>query len=207
MTFKQLSVFIQKIEKVSSRLAITEILADLFHQLRPDEYEKTVYLLLGRLTPKYKTLNFGMAEKMVIRAISSSLQIDPVEYTKKYKQIGDIGQTTQEYKEIQTSMLESSPDILTVFNTLEKIAHASGGGSQDEKISLLSTLVQELDPLSARYVVRIPLGVLRLGFSDMTVLDALSWMHQGDKGIRPILQKAYHVYPDLGVIGRRLKES
>jgi len=207
MKFKQLSVYIEKIEKTASRLQITEILADLFTQLRPEEYEKVVYLLLGRLTPKYKTLNFGMAEKMVIRAISSALQIDPSEFTKKYKQSGDIGETTQEYKNAQTSMLEGTLDVLTVFKTLESLAQVSGEGSQDTKISCLSGLIQELDPLSARYIVRIPLGVLRLGFSDMTVLDALSWMHQGDKGIRPKLQKAYHVHPDLGLIGKILKKD
>ena len=207
MTFQELSQYIEKIEKVSSRLQITEILADLFNKLSPVEYEKTVYLLLGRLTPRYKTLNFGMAEKMVIRAIACALQINLAEFTSKYKQSGDIGESTQSYKEAQASMLESSPEVLSVFQELESIACASGEGSQDEKISRLSRLIQELDPVSARYVVRIPLGVLRLGFSDMTVLDALSWMHHGDKQIRPILQKAYHVYPDLGVIGRRLKES
>ncbi|MDP4011841.1 MAG: ATP-dependent DNA ligase [Candidatus Roizmanbacteria bacterium] len=207
MTFKQLSQYIQKIEKVSSRLQITEILADLFEKLKPEEYEKTVYLLLGRLTPKYKTLNFGMAEKMVIRSIASAIQIDPSEFIKKYKQSGDIGETTQEYKKEQSSMPEATPEIIFVFEVLETIARASGEGSQDTKISLLSGLIQTLDPLSARYVVRIPLGVLRLGFSDMTVIDALSWMYQGDKGIRPEIQKAYHVHPDLGVIGRKLKES
>jgi len=103
-------------------------------------------------------------------------------------------------------MFSGVPDVLTVFKTLESVAKSSGEGSQDDKISRLSGLIQELDPLSARYIVRIPLGVLRLGFSDMTVLDALSWMYQGDKGIRPILQKAYHVHPDLGRIGRILKE-
>lgn len=206
MTFKELAAYIRKIEQTSSRLHITEILADLFAQLKPEEYEKTVYLLLGRLTPKYKTLNFGMAEKMVIRAIASALHIESSEFIKKYKQSGDIGETTQEYKNEQTSIFESKSEVLDVFENLESIAQASGEGSQDEKILRLSRLIQELDPLSARYIVRIPMGVLRLGFSDMTVLDALSWMYQGDKGIRSKLQKAYHVYPDLGIIGKRLKK-
>lgn len=207
MTFKELSVYIEKIEKVSSRLTITEILAKLFRALTPQEYEKTVYLLLGRLTPKYKTLNFGMAEKMVIRAISMSLQIDIKEFTKEYKRIGDIGEVTHTFKKEHSTIFEKTLGVLEVFTKLEKIANLAGTGSQDEKISKLSALIGELDPLSARYVVRIPLGVLRLGFSDMTILDALSWMEKGDKSIRPELQKAYHVHPDLGIIGRELKTS
>src|SRR3989344_5715446 len=96
--FAQLSVYIQKIEQTSSRLAITVILAELFDKLTPEEFEKTVCLCLGRLTPKYITLNFGMAEKMVIRAISMSLQIDIKEFTKEYKRIGDIGEVTHTFK-------------------------------------------------------------------------------------------------------------
>jgi len=206
MTFKELSAYIETIEKTSSRLEITKILASLFAKLTSAEYEKTVYLLLGSLTPKYKTLNFGMAEKMVIRAIAASLQIDVAEFTKEFKKVGDIGEITQKGKESQSFIFGSSPDVLSVFKSLEEIAQATGPGSQEVKISRLSAIISELDPISARYVVRIPLGVLRLGFSDMTVLDALSWMYQGNKGVRPGLQKAYHVYPDLGVIGRRLKE-
>src|SRR5690606_19721942 len=67
--------------------------------------------------------------------------------------------------------------------------------------------IRQLDSLSTRYVTRIPVGALRLGFSDMTILDALSWMIQKDKGLRSVLQSAYHVYPDLGHIGRMIKEG
>lgn len=207
MTFKEFAKYIQQIELLSSRLQITEILANLFNKCTPDEYEKAVYLLVGRLTPKFEILNFGMAEKMVIRAIAQSLQIGQSDFTKKYKKIGDIGETTLEYKKTQSSMFETELSLTSVFCKLDKIAKSQGKGSQDTKISLFSSLMQELDPLSAKYVVRIPLGVLRLGFSDMTILDALSWMCKGDKSLRPMLQKAYQVHPDLGIIGKKLKEA
>ena len=207
MTFKELSKYIEKIEGISSRVEITKILADLFQKLTPVEYEKSVYLLLGRLTPKYEMLNFGMAEKMVIRAIASAVQMDKSEFVKEYKKSGDLGDTTQKFKSMQRSMLESEPTILQVFDELVAVAKAGGKGSQDEKIAKLSNLIQMVDAVSARYIVRIPLGVLRLGFSDMTVLDGLSWMLKGDKSIRPNLQKAFHVNPDLGLIGRTLKEK
>ena len=96
---------------------------------------------------------------------------------------------------------------MQVFDRLVELATDEGSGSQDMKLSKLSALIQDVDALSARYIVRIPLGVLRLGFSAMTVLDALSWMHVGDKSLRPLLQQAYHVHPDVGVIGRRLMEK
>jgi DNA ligase-1 len=41
----------------------------------------------------------------------------------------------------------------------------------------------------------------------MTVLDALSWMIKGDKSLRPIIEGAYHVRPDLGFVGKLIKEK
>ena len=41
----------------------------------------------------------------------------------------------------------------------------------------------------------------------MTILDAYSWMLKGDKSLRPVIETAYHVHPDLGFIGKTLKEK
>jgi len=207
MTFKTLASYITRIELLSSRLEITKILAELFSELSPEEFEKTVYLILGRLTPTYKTVNFQMAEKMVIRAVAKAFQIDTTEFVRRYEKVGDIGEVVHEIKLANTSFLVRDIEIIEVYERLLKMAKLGGPGSQEEKVAHLSSLLQEIDPLSARYVIRIPLGILRLGFSDMTVLDALSWMKQGDKKLRPILQKAFHVHPDLGLIGKVLKKD
>src|SRR5581483_2480861 len=70
-----------------------------------------------------------------------------------------------------------------------------------------SYLFMSLDPLSAKFVTRIILGKLRLGFSDMTIIVALSWMQVGDKSLRTILENAYNVCADIGLIARTLKEG
>ena len=41
----------------------------------------------------------------------------------------------------------------------------------------------------------------------MTILDAYSLDVKGDKSLRPIIETAYHVRPDLGFIGKILKEK
>jgi DNA ligase-1 len=48
---------------------------------------------------------------------------------------------------------------------------------------------------------------MRLGFSDMTVLDALSWMATGSKDARKEIEKAFNVRPDLGFIAKTVKEK
>ena len=50
----------------------------------------------------------------------------------------------------------------------EKLAEITGmgEGSQEKKIDALADILASVDPLSVRYIARIPLDKLRLGFSD-----------------------------------------
>jgi DNA ligase-1 len=207
MIFSELSSYFERIESTSARLEITQILAELFLNLSPEEIEKTAYLLQGRVVPLYRKLEFGMAEKSVIKSILQAVQTDKKTFDNHYQHSGDIGLTAESLKKHIPSMEESDKSISDVYATLRHIAEAHGPGSQDQKNNFLAALIRELDPLSVRYVVRIPPGVLRLGFSDMTILDAYSWMLTGDKKLRKRIEKAYHVRPDLGLIGRILKEK
>lgn len=207
MKFSELAVYFEKIEAVSSRLEITALLSDLFKKLEPGELEKTVYLLQGRVVPAYEHIEFGMAEKMVVKAVVSALNMEKAYFEKEAKKLGDSGRATEFFKKQFLSFEQKDLTVLETYNDLYKIATASGAGSQEYKINKLSHLVRQLDPLSCRYLVRIPQATLRLGFSDMTVLDAYSWMLTGDKSLRKEIEQAYHVRPDLGYIGRVLKEK
>ena len=207
MKFSRLAYFVEQIEKTSSRLSITHLLAELFKKLKEEEIEKTVYLLQGRLAPLYNALEFGMAEKMIGRSVVSALQIDKKVYERQLKKIGDLGATAEYFKKQMRPLDQKDLSILEVYDSLYKLATAAKEGSQDVKVQILARLIRELNSLSCRYLVRIPVGVLRLGFSDMTVLDAFSWMIRGDKSLRSTIEKAYHVRPDLGFIGKVIKSD
>ena len=207
MKFSILSKYFEEIEKNSSRLTITNILAKLFKDLSADEVEKTVYLLQGRVAPAFDKIDFGMAEKMIIKAIITSLNLDRGYFEKEFKKLGDLGKAGELFKKQHPSLEKKDLSVLAVYNDLYKLATAGGEGSQELKINILANLIRQLDHLSCRYIVRIPQGVMRLGFSDMTVLDSFSWMIKGDKSLRAEIEKAYHVRPDLGFIGKTLKEK
>ena len=207
MNFSKLSQYFDQIESNSSRLKITEVLAELFNQLTPNEIEKVVYLLQGSVAPSYKGYDFGMAERTIIKAAISALNMEKNFFEKEFKKIGDLGKTVEYFKNQYTSFEEMDLSIEKVFSIFYQIATQSGVGSNDNKTSLLSQLIRQLDPVSARFLVRIPTGNIRMGFSDMTILDAFSWMDHNDKTLRPLLQQAYHVRPELGYIGRLLKEQ
>jgi DNA ligase-1 len=148
-----------------------------------------------------------MAEKMIVRSVIQALNIDKSVYDHRYRKFGDVGATVEDLKKEIKSLEEKDITIKQAYEDLYKLATSSGQGSQEIKISILANLIRQADPLSAKYLSRIPTGAMRLGFSDMTVLDALSWMLSGDKSHRPAAEKAYHVRPDLGFIGRTIKEK
>jgi len=97
--------------------------------------------------------------------------------------------------------------VSDVFEKLSSLVHTTGKDSTATKISILSDLLSDLDGNSARYVVRMVLGKLRLGFSDKTILDALSVTISNDKSSREVIEKAYYRCSDLGMIASILHDK
>lgn len=207
MKFQLLAGYLENIEKTASRLEMTRVLSDLFTACSAEDIVPTTYLIQGRIAPIYDPIDFGMAEKMVTKSILDACKIDQQSFTKEFRKHGDLGTAVTAIKLLHPSLHQRDLLVQEVYDRLLQTAQAGGEGSQQTKISNLAALIQDLDPLSAGYVVRIPLGVMRLGFSDMTILDAYSWMLTGDKSYRKPIERAYQVRPDLGYIGKLLKEK
>lgn len=202
MLFSNFASYLSELEKTASRNKMTEILAGLFKKTSPEEIDKVCYLSLGSLAPKYAGLEFNMAEKMVVRALAMALE-KPIEVIiKEYKKLGDLGELV--FK-IKTSPRKSNASVAQIYKDLRKIAEESGEGSVERKIKGLAGLVKNLDPLSAKFLARIPVNKLRLGFSDMTILDSLSWSKTGDKTLRPELERAFNVLADIGKVAQIFK--
>ncbi|MBU1104461.1 MAG: DNA ligase, partial [Patescibacteria group bacterium] len=70
MTFSELSKYFQQIESTPKRLEMTAILASLVKDLSPDEVDVAMYLSLGYLTPPFRSTQFSVAQKLMLRAIS-----------------------------------------------------------------------------------------------------------------------------------------
>ena len=200
-------MYLEKLEKTPSRLSITEILSDLFKKSPSGEIDKITYLVLGQLAPAYEGIVFNMADKMVVRAISKAGGKENKDVVELYKKLGDLGEVAQKLSTFNTSSESNhnKPSVLDVYNKLFDLASDEGEKSQERKVDKLAKLFSSLDPLSVRFVARIPLGKLRLGFSEKTILDAISWMLKGDKSLKTKLERAYQVLPDVGSLVKRVK--
>ncbi len=93
-----------------------------------------------------------------------------------------------------------------MFLGLKAIAQTAGKGAIEHKSARLVDLLNRVDDVSAKYVVRILLGNLRLGIGDATVLDALAKARWNDVKKRKLLEGAYNKTSDLGLIGRTIFE-
>ena len=203
MKFSQLANYFDKLEKTASRNEITQILAEVFKKAKPEEIDKVVYLFLGQLAPSYQGIVFNIAERMMLRVLSEAYGKEVKEVRSLYKKKGDLGDVAHELAKGKGRGLTVS----NVYDELVEIAKDEGLGSQERKVKRTAKLLSELDPLSARFVTRIPVGKLRLGFSDKTILDALSWMEKGDKSAKNDIEKAYHVTPDVGALAKKVKQT
>jgi len=204
MNVETLSQYLEKLEKTTSRNEITAILADLFAQASAEEIDKICYLLLGRLAPGYRSIEFNLAEKMMIKVLAFAFSKTEQEIRKKFKQLGDLGDIAFPLSNTDSA---SNLSVTQLHQRLLKIAQQAGSGSQERKIKLLAQLINQSDNLSNKYLVRIPIGKLRLGFSDITILDALSWMKTKDKSLRPALEKAYNISADIGLVAKTFKKG
>ena len=196
-------------EKTSSRISLTKSLVELFKKTPPELIDKVVYLIQGKLAPDYESLDLGLAEKMAIRAVaySSGSPVSLVE--KAYKDTGDIGDATGHIMKSknQTTLISEIMTVERVFSTLEKIAKTTGPGSQESKLRLLSSILNDTQPREGKYIMKFVMGTLRLGIADFTIMDALALAFTDLKSNRSVLEKAYNVTSDLGTIARTLAKQ
>jgi len=198
--FSKLADIFEGLEKTSSGNKMREILSKFFKKCPKNEIDKVSYFLLGSIASKYEDIDLGMAEKMVLKSIALDSGKSDKDVKKVFKKKGDVGLTAEEL----TTKAKGKLSVDNVFKGLHKIAAASGAGSQDVKIKTLAGLLKKASPKEARYIARIVLGTLRIGASDMTLLDALSIAFTGTKANRKKLEDAYNTNPDIGVIAKTM---
>jgi len=190
MKFRELAEYLERLEGTASRLEMTRILADLFKQTSPEDARLAVYLMQGRLGPAYKSPDFGVADKQMVKALGPKAEA-------LFKKLGDLGKVAEE---VSAEEGGENFSVREVYGRLWEIAEVGGEGSQEKKLQLIGDLVNQMTGGEAKYAIKMILGKLRTGFSDMTVLDALSWMIGGDKSLRNEIERMYNVRADLGEI-------
>jgi len=201
--FAELAASLDQMEATKSRNELVRILSDVYRASVPEELEPITYLIQGRLAPFFEPVEIGLGERLLMTAIAVAYTVPKDEVVKLNRQTGDLGVTAQR---LAPASHGDSHSIVEVHQSLSRIAAAGGAGSQQQKLDVFTSLLRDLDSTSAKHLVRITLGKMRLGIGDPTVLDALSFAKKGDRSLRPVLEAAYNRTSDLGLIARTLWE-
>jgi len=222
--FNKLSQLFSDLESTTKRLEMIDLLSNFFEDLKEKgdyrDMNKIIYLLQGQLTPNIKQFpKMGLAEKMIIEALSLHSGIN----RKRIKEIlikqGDIGGTAEfilSRKKKQKSLFDydkvdeisgSSLEILELYSELKKIALTEGVGSHDTKLGILRGLISKCSPLETKYVLRIITSTLRVGVQSTTIIEGLALAFTGRRDNKDFIERAYSLHPDLGEISGILAEQ
>ena len=209
MKFSVLSDSLEKMEKTSKRLELTEILVELLKKTSNEIIAKVIYLIQGKLKPNFEGVELGIAEKLVIRAISKSAGVTIKKIEDDYNDGGDLGITVSNIlkQKTQTTFSAETITLERVYETLLKISTLQGKGSQDMKIKYISSLLNDATPEESKFVLKILLGTMRLGVAENTVMDALAIAFTNSKENRELVENAYNVSSDLGKVSEVLAQD
>ncbi len=209
MDFDRLVMVFEQLERTSSGNELRVLLADFLKEATTKEVPYIAYLTLGRVGADFEGIVFGMAEKSVLKAIGIASGMSNEKLKNLLSKTGDIGLCAEAALQKKPRTL-AAPEPLTIFelhSQLVKLGGIVGDGSTDTKANIVAALLQRTTPLGAKYITRIILGTLRLGVAEMAVLDALAIAFTGEKKNKAILESAYNICPDVGVIAKALVDG
>ena len=192
------------LEQASGRLMLINRLATLLAQT-PEELLPTVcYLCQGLVAPEFAGVDLGLAEKLAVRAVVTATGAEPEEVIAAVREAGDLGQAAEQLLAATAADRKASLQVAAVVDTMHEIARSEGPGSLGRKLDLLAGLLALATPLEARYLLRLVTGNLRLGIGTPTILDALAQVYTGNRKDRPVLERAYNICCDLGLVAATL---
>jgi DNA ligase-1 len=192
------------LERTSARLALIDRLAALLTATPAELLPQVCYLCEGLIAPQFAGVDLGLAEKLAIRAVAAATGESIEQTAAAARAAGDLGLAAEQL--LAGTAADRAPSLLvaTVVDTLHEIAAAAGPGSVGRKLDLLGGLLGQATPLEARYLLRLVTGGLRLGIGTPTILDALAQVYVGNRAARPVLERAYNICCDLGLVAATL---
>ncbi len=199
MEFNEFCEYMEKLESTSSKLEKARILSELY--AGADSLPETISLSYGKMSDE-----LGVAEALIIKAMSRAYGISESDIKKRFRKLGDLGLVAESLSSsrTQSTLMEKSFSVRDIYERLSLLPKMSGHGAMDRKLELIVELLTHLNGKAAKYLVRILLSTLRIGVGDGTVRDALAMAFSipAEK-----IERAYNFLPDYAMIGKLIKQG
>ncbi|GAA5894838.1 hypothetical protein JCM8208_006083 [Rhodotorula glutinis] len=176
--YAALTATFSKIDATTKRLEISAYLTHFLVEVidkTPDDLLKSVYLCINRLAPEYESLELGIGESLLMKAIGESCGRTLAQVKAEYKKIGDLGEVAFNSRTRQKTLFKSKPlTVRGVFDELKKVAQTSGKDSQSRKVGLIKALLAKCEGEETKFLIRSLEGKLRIGLAEKTALVSLA---------------------------------
>lgn len=204
MKYSQLVSVYCKLEGTTKRLEMTDIVADSL-KIVPENYLPTVVLFLqGKIFPSWSDKELGIANKLIIKAISDVSGAGEKEISNKIRETGDTGLAAEELlkNKTQSSLFTQELTLDKVCENLDKISEFSGKGTTKKKLKYIEELLSFATPTEGKYIIRLILEELRLGVGEGIIRDAIAQAYGVDA---KLVDRGYSLISDIGEVAKIAK--
>jgi len=204
MLFIEFSRCCERLEGLSGRLEMIDLISRELPELSAEELPIFVRFVMGRIFPDWSQTQLGIGPNLLYEAIAYVAGTKKEEVVEKINVTGDVGKAVEELLLIksQTTFFHEELDLARVYRELMTIASQEGKKSQREKLLLVRKLLGNAHPLEGRYLARIMLEELRIGVGEGSVREAIAKAFNVDAGL---VEHAMQALNDLGEVARLAK--
>jgi DNA ligase-1 len=200
--FKALAELCEKLEATTKRLIMIDLVAKFLKNLEDQEVEPAVSMILGRPFPKWSQQTLEVSWATLSEIIKHITGVEWKVFMDAFSKTGDIGSATKIVFEKsgvkrQTTLFERTLTIMEVRRSLEAIAETVGSGSRERKERIIEALLSLASPIEAKYLIKIFIGEMRMGFHEGLMEQAISKAFQIPL---EVVQRASMIAGDVGEI-------
>jgi DNA ligase 1 len=204
MLFMDFARTCERLEGISGRLDMIDIISKELPGLSEEELPVFVRFVMGRIFPDWSSKKLGIGPNLLYEAIGYVAGLKKEQVIEKINQTGDVGNAVEELLLLksQTTFFHEDLDLVEVYNGLISIAGTEGKKSQREKLLAVRRLLANAHPLEARYLARIMLEELRIGVGEGSVREAIAKGFDVDAAL---VEHAMQALNDMGEVARLAK--
>lgn len=173
----------------------TRLIADHLRSLAPDELAPTAHFLAGRPFAQADARATGLGWATIAAAVSDAAGVSAGALVEAYDRSSDLGMAVADVLAARSTQPDPAdgPSVPELAAAFARIEAASGPG---RKGAIFRAVLERSDPLTAKYVVKILTGDLRIGLREGLLeaaigrafdrpLDSVKWagMLSGDVGL------------------------
>jgi DNA ligase-1 len=197
--FAELASLGEQLEKTTSRLELTNLLAEFLRKLDPAEIPAGVRLTIGQVFPEWDGRALNLSWKAAMKVVGGLASPTDADRQAVFAEAEDTGEAVRMLLEQARTEPRQPPPltILDVYRAFEEIAATAGRGSRKRKEELLRGLLLRATPVEAKTIIKDVLAEMRHGVGEGIMLEAIAQA----AGVKPkLVRRANMLWGDLGEV-------